>query len=151
MKNIELKDVTKEFLAKATPGKGSIEYEPGFDFKKHKKEKETALWLLDTFGGKIIVLKENYKYQVKNPDYKWNDRFWELKGISSKASLENALRKAFKQIEYFPGGIIIDISNYKESANGLYGIIYRRLTVINHNRGFFIIKRKSKLICVYKY
>ena len=43
MKNIELKDVTKEFLAKTTPGKGSIEYEKGFNFKYGKEEKETAL------------------------------------------------------------------------------------------------------------
>ena len=88
---------------------------------------------------------------MKNIELKDVTKEFQQKPHQKKASLENALRKAFKQIEYFPGGIIIDISNYKESANGINGIIYRRLTVINHNRGFFIIKRKSKLICVYKY
>lgn len=151
MKNIELQDVTKEFLAKATPGKGSIEYESGFNFKKHKEEKETAIWLLDTFGGKIIVLKEKYGYRIKNPDYKWNDRFWELKGISSKSSLENALRKAFVQISNSAGGIIIDISKYNENINRLHGTIVKRLKKIKHNQGYLIIKKNDKLQKIYKF
>ena len=81
MKNVELRDVTKEFLAKATPGIGNISYEEGFNYKYGKHEKLTALWLLETFGGEIILLKQNGGYMIKNPDYKWNGKLWELKGI----------------------------------------------------------------------
>ena len=93
MKNIELIDVTKEFLDKASPGKGSIEYEEGFNFKYSYEEKMTAFWLLETFGGRIILLKQNSGYMIKNPDYKWNDRFWELKGIQTSTSLDTGIRK----------------------------------------------------------
>lgn len=128
MSNKVLTDVTLEFLEKSTLGKGSITYEDGFDFKRHYQEKQTALWLLDTFGGEIIVLKEKMGYRLKNPDYKWNGKFWELKGVSSNASLENALRKAFKQIKSISGGIIIDISKYSGNLNNLLGIIEKKVS-----------------------
>ena len=151
MKNIELIDVTKEFLAKASPGKGSIEYEEGFNFKYSHEEKMTAFWLLETFGGKIILLKQNGNYMVKNPDYKWNDRFWELKGIQTSTSLDTGIRKSIKQISKKPGGVIIDLSNYKDKLSGIYGIIIKRMQLFGKSHGYIILKKKNKLLTIYKY
>lgn len=151
MKNIELKDVTKEFLEKAKPGKGEIKYEEGFNFKYSHEEKLTALWLLETFGGEIILLKQNGSYMIKNPDYKWNNKFWELKGIRSGTSLDAAIRKAIKQISLNPGGIIIDISKYKTNIKSLIGTIKNRAVFNTVKRYYIILKKKDKLIKVYKY
>lgn len=149
MKRIELIDITETFINNSTPGKGYITYEKGFDFKKHKKEKETAIWLLDTFGGEIVVLKENYGYKLKNPDYKWNSKFWELKNVSSSISLENSLRKAIKQIIEKPGGIIIDISKYKDKTSTLYGVLCLGIASSNFKNILIILKNNSKLEKVY--
>lgn len=150
MSKHELIDVTKEFLCKATPGKGSVEYEEGFDFRKHAEEKQTALWLLDTFGGRIIVLKENYGYKLKNPDYKWNSRFWELKGVSSRSSLENALKKAIKQIDKNTGGIIIETQKLHGKLDFVYGTIIKRLDSPKINDLYIIIKNRKMLVKVYR-
>ena len=151
MKNVELQDVTKEFLAKATPGIGNISYEEGFNYKYGEHEKLTALWLLETFGGEIILLKQNGGYMIKNPDYKWNGKFWELKNVKTSLSLDHAIRNAFKQISTKSGGIIIDISNYKEKETNVYGIINKRIISYAKQNGFIIIKKKNKLIKVYQY
>lgn len=149
MNNDRLIDVTEEFVKKSTPGKGSVSYEKGFDFKHRINEKETALWLLDTFGGEIIVLKEKMGYRVKNPDYKWNNKFWELKDVSSRSSLENGLRKAIKQINQNAGGIIIDISLYKGKQSEIYGVLNAAQSLTKNY--YLIIKNKKKLSKVYLY
>ena len=111
----------------------------------------TAFWLLETFGGRIILLKQNSGYMIKNPDYKWNDKFWELKGIQSSVSLDTGIRKSIKQILNKPGGIIIDLSNYKDKLSGIYGIIARRMQLFGTSHGYIILKKKKKLLGIYKY
>ena len=149
MNKNKLKDVTKEFIDKAKPGIGTISYEEGFDFKRHKQEKETALWLLDTFGGDIVVLKEKHGYRLKNPDYKWNSKFWELKDVTTRRSIDNGLRKAAKQILSMPGGIIIDISNYLDKVSSIQGVIEEGANNVNLLKCYIIVKDKQKLIKVY--
>lgn len=149
MKNIELIDVTKEFLAKASPGKGSIEYEEGFNFKYSYEEKMTAFWLLETFGGHIILLKQNGGYMIKNPDYKWNDKFWELKGVSSKNSLDLAIKKALKQIAKKPGGIIVETKNLKCNAATIYGVLKKRIMYTSVRNYYVIVKKEKKLLNIY--
>lgn len=149
MNKNKLIDVTNEFVKKAKPGVGSVRYEKGFDFKRHKQEKETAIWLLDTFGGEIVVLKEKYGYRIKSPDFKWNNKFWELKGVSSKTSLDNLIRKSIEQIYDNPGGVIVDLSKNYINMNGLYSILSERLYTKKISKIFIIVKRKQKLIKVY--
>lgn len=151
MKNVELRDVTKEFLAKATPGIGNISYEEGFNYKYGKHEKLTALWLLETFGGEIILLKQNGGYMIKNPDYKWNGKLWELKGIHTNISLDTAIRKALKQISINAGGIIIDVSKYKRNISSIIGVLNKRIAFSIVKNYYIIIKKNNKLIKVYKY
>jgi hypothetical protein len=52
-------DVIAEYFAKATPGIGELIIPPGYDMgPNHERERKTAEWLLNTFGGEIIVKKE---------------------------------------------------------------------------------------------
>lgn len=88
---------------------------------------------------------------IKNPDYKWNNKFWELKGVQTSLSLDHAIRRSVKQIKEKPGGIIIDISHYKDNKKGIIGVIQNRMNIYNLYHGIIIIKNKSKIESIYKY
>lgn len=103
-----VKDVKNEYEEKATPGKGSILYDPGYEIGKHRDEIAIAEWLLASFGGDIRLLAEDEERKVKTPDYEWNGDLWELKSKSSINAIDAGVRLATKQIASNPGGIIID-------------------------------------------
>ena len=69
-----------------------------------------ADWLHNAFGGTITLLKESKEQGDRTPDFLWNGRAWELKSVSSKSSIDRAVRDAAKQIQKRPGGIILDFS-----------------------------------------
>ncbi len=94
----------------ATPGQGSISYENGYKLGEHRKEIQMADWLHNAFGGTITLLKESKEQGDRTPDFLWNGRAWELKSVSSKSSIDRAVRDAAKQIQKRPGGIILDFS-----------------------------------------
>lgn len=100
-------DVTAEYRNKATPGVGKIEYEDGYEASKHKSEIKTAQYIHDTYGGNI-TLKNDRGYSGKSPDYEWNGAYWEAKDVSSPEAADSAVRKALKQIEANPGGIVLN-------------------------------------------
>lgn len=55
-------------------------------------------------------MKEEKTSGSKTPDFLWSGRHWELKGVTSKNSVDCAMRDAAKQIQSIPGGIILDTS-----------------------------------------
>lgn len=109
--NSNVKDVTKEYVRKATPGKGQLEFEDGYHNKNHDAEKETAKWIYDTFGGNVKALKETS--EKKMADFSWNGKLWELKTTSStkEATIDKIIRKACGQIKENNGGIILEMDN----------------------------------------
>ena len=78
--NSNVKDVTKEYVRKATPGKGSIKEAPNFLRKGAENEIAEADWILKTFGGDITL---NELREVKYADYWLNGKLWDLKTLSS--------------------------------------------------------------------
>ena len=78
--NSNAKDVTKEYIRKATPGKGDIKKAANFISKGAENEIEGANWLLKTFGGDITL---NEFKETKYADYWWNGKLWDLKTLSS--------------------------------------------------------------------
>lgn len=102
-----LTDVTTEYLNAATPGIGNIILQSGYHTKDHDEEIKKAEWIRDNFGGDITLLKENgAEYEERSADYLWRNHFWELKTLSSESAIDNALRKAIKQIRFNPGGVV---------------------------------------------
>ena len=61
------------------------------------------------------------------PDFLWNGRFWELKGVTSQNSIDRAVREAAKQIRVIPGGIILDISASDLSIEEIESAICQRI------------------------
>lgn len=120
-------DVTKEYMEAATPGRGTVTYEDGYVVKTHRNEIKMADWLHRTFGGDIRLLKESKEPGGKTPDFRWNGRGWELKGVSSKNSVDRAVREAAKQIEACPGGIILDASSSELAVDVIENVIGDRI------------------------
>lgn len=123
-------DVTKEYINNATPGQGKFIIDPGVDVKKRIEDIQMAKWIHSTLGGDIRVLEENQEVQgVKNPDYEWRDRFWELK--TPEEFTYNAINKrtqaGLRQIKTNPGGIIMDLSDHNGSFEDAENAISDRI------------------------
>lgn len=110
-------DVTKEYAEKAKMQDAQISYEDGYRQTKHKNEIHAAEWLMETFGGNIILLRENKEYGMKTPDFFWCGATWELKDISSDKyrTIDRRIQKACEQIRDNlihgkRGGIMLDFT-----------------------------------------
>lgn len=114
--NSKVKNVTKEYVRRATPGKGDIKKAANFISKGAENETEGANWLLKTFGGDITL---NEFKETKYADYWWNGKLWDLKTLSSSKynTIDQHVRDCSKQIQdgSIRGGMIADITNNKLS------------------------------------
>lgn len=95
MKNNVL-DVTEVYLNKANPGIGRLVFENGTT-KEELRDRKTATWLHDNFGGNIKCLPEESE-KGKNPDSLWNGKYWEFKQPTTKNAIDDRIKKGKKQI-----------------------------------------------------
>lgn len=129
-KNNSVQNVMAEYLRRATPGVGKIEYEKGYEPSKHQNEISVAEWIHKTFGGNIVLLNELNKTGIqweKTPDYLWNGKCWELKNTTTEKAADSALRSGLKQIQGNPGGIILDYKENSFNRDKLFRIIENRI------------------------
>jgi len=86
-----------------------------------EKEKEVALWLVNTFGGKIFMLPRiNNPQNIETPDYLWNNARWDLKTLSKKAiSKKRAIDNIIKTAKNQTDNIILDITNTNLPKNNI--------------------------------
>lgn len=144
-------DVTKEYLEAAEPGRGTITYEYGYKRKVHQDEIRMADWLHRTFGGDIVLLKESKEPGDKTPDFLWNNLLWELKGATSKNSVDRAIREASKQIQSKPGGIILDVSTSDLPFDAIVDAINERIKRISLDLVDIMIVSNEKIKVVLRY
>lgn len=121
------KDVTAFYYGTASPKKGKITIPDDYKVNKHKEEIEVADLIFNTFGGDISLLNEAFESDIKMPDYSWNKKYWELKTTTTEKSADGAIRRAIKQIEEKPGGIILDYRNCNIDFSKLQKIIDDRM------------------------
>lgn len=136
---ISIKD---KFIKASSPGKGRVMFDMNLDINRHINEIEMALYLKNAFGGNIKVLQENKILNLKSyPDYLWNGKYWELKNCTSLRSIDARLHKAIKQIRNASndGGIVLNISNFKNSNNEITKTITNRLNLIKNLKIIVII------------
>lgn len=86
-----------------------------------------ADWLHGIFGGDIRLLTEADALGVKMPDFNWRGRLWELKTTSTLNATDHAVRKALKQIQDNPGGIILDYADNKIDMEAFVAVINNRI------------------------
>lgn len=122
-----VQDVSKKYTKTARPRMGKVRYENGYRTKDHKTEINVANQICEQFGGKIVLLKESATPGVKKPDILWRGKEWEIKSISTAKAADSALRKAIKQIQGNPGGVILDVADGVD-AQQLIAILDARAT-----------------------
>lgn len=142
-------DVTELYLQDATPMRGSIDYEPGFDKTRGKKEEETARLIHKLLGGNIVLKEE--KRNQKNPDYEWLEMLWDLKTTSTPKSANKAIRTGLKQIHDNPGGIILNYSSKNFDIDELLKVIDKRMMWYPDDSADIMIIINKKIAKVLRY
>lgn len=117
---LKYRDVTRELLKNSCPNshllktRNYYEYDGKkvvFDYTNY--DKDIAVWLENSFGGKIYLLpKVNEPKGIKTADYLFRNEYWDLKkmscnAINEKRAVDNVVKKSKFQIE----NIILYISN----------------------------------------
>lgn len=120
-------DVTQEYTDQATPGKGTITQDDGYDPKRHAEEIKIAEWLRAKYGGDIRLLNESKVEGEKRADVLWRDKLWDLKTASTEIAANTAIKRGLKQIRSNPGGIILDYGAKEISLDLLKTVINERM------------------------
>lgn len=132
--------------------KGMLAFEQGYSQQKHVEELRFANWVHSSFGGNITLLNEIDKQGQKQADYLWNNKLWELKSISSEKAVDSQIRKALKQIEKNPGGIMIMLREDVRDLELLEDYISNRMRRSCHFETVDIVLEKNgKVLKVLRY
>lgn len=116
------------------------------------KEKEIAIWLENTFGGRIYMLpRVNSPIGIQTSDYLFRNEKWDLKEINGKSNqvLYHSIYNKSKQSKNF----ILDITNSElsfEIAKKQIKKIYKRTDlpfidkiILKKNNNFLYIKENE--------
>ena len=144
-------DITTEYSKKTSNSSGSITFENNYEYDSHQEEIETAKWLVSSFGGNIVLLKESTKQKEEKPDYLWDNKYWERKGINSlkQNTIDLRIRKAYSQIFEKRGGMILDFSqsimNLEQAVKSVKKSVLNRakgnsIIIIKKNKSFTVLK-----------
>ena len=161
-KNISYKDVTKEWLDKATPNSHAVKDREYFEHEGvkyevdgknvvldySKKEKEVAEWLENTFGGEIYMLPRiNKPDGIMTADYLFRDEYWDLKEITGNG--KNILFHAIEDHEKQAHNFIFDITKSKLTDKEILDRLKKLYTIKKVNwLDKIIVKRDSKTIII---
>lgn len=138
-KDVPYQDVTKEWLARATPNSHELQFDNYFmddngirhpikgkefihDIPKSGEEYDMALFLKRTFGGEIHLVPRitdltNSGIKTPTPDFRWNGKKWDLKTPKNNGKFKNTIERFFKHssAKNQAKRYIIDFSNFSES------------------------------------
>lgn len=133
----------KDFKYLHTAGSSSVTFESGYDTHSKKNEAEIAQahWMVDTFGGKILLLTRSLSEPT--PDYKWNGKYWDLKTPQSVNGSDKLVHHGLHQINKCPGGILVDCSNAIDTQR-VIEIVKARLRRSGKNKDIRIIVKDGK-------
>lgn len=119
------RETLKPYWDKATPGKGKIEIEQGWDKGQNgDAELKYAKILHEKFGGKVLLMKK--RNEMMFADYTWNGKLWEHKSAQSVNAIDKQVQKGIHQIETNPGGLIVE-TRKNLSKQEAYNKIMNRL------------------------
>ena len=159
------KDVTKEWLKRATPNSHKIIIRDyiivdKIKYKINSKNKNVihdytnnelkiAKWLKNTFGGKIYLNpRVNFPQKISTSDYIFKNKRYDLKTIYGSGS--RTIKKSVKKAKMQANNFIIDVTN----SNLSFEEIKKQIDSIYSNSSvkkidIIIIKRKNNFI-IYK-
>lgn len=143
------KDITKEYLSDADPGRGNLNYERNYNKETHVKEIQTAQVIHQKLGGNIILKCE--AYEEKSADYEWMGTLWDLKTTTTEKAANSAIRHGMKQIANNPGGIILNFEDRAFDMPKLIETISRRMVWYPKGCADIIIISKGEIVKVLRY
>ena len=144
-------DISGYYKENAKPGTGTVIQDVGFDASKRSVEKDMADLIHSTYGGDITMLAEKNPEGVKNPDYMWKGKLWELKTPESVKGIDDLVHTAVKQIANNPGGIIVDTRKFDASNDEIIHSAMHRVKRSSKNSIDVIIFLKNQDPAVYRY
>ena len=144
-------DVTEEYIKNIQRNISKITYEGNYRFEKHVDEIIMAKWIVEKFGGEILLCDEINHNNIKSCDYIWRGKMWDLKRIISAKAANSAIRKGVLQIIENPGGIFIDIKCNDIDVNDVIYHINDRMRRIYNIQIDIVIVCNEKLIKVIRY
>lgn len=115
----------KPYWDNATPRKGKIEIEKGWDKGQNgDAELRYAKNLHQRFGGNIVIQAK--RNDMRFSDYKWNGKLWEHKSVHGINSIDKQVQHGIHQISSNPGGLILERKS-NISKQEMYDVIMNRL------------------------
>lgn len=145
-------DVTKEYNNVKGQNAGVVAFGNEYRKSNHEAEIRMASWIANQFGGNVLLLAESKERDKQTPDYLWNDKMWELKGVTSANSIDKNLQKAIHQISENPGGVILDCENSQLSREKIIEIAEHRMqraqcendVIIKYGDATYVVLRGKK-------
>ncbi len=165
---LSYKDITKEWLDKATPNSHKLKFDDYFmddngirhpikgkeklhPIPKKGDEYDIAIFLKETLGGDIHLVPRisdisNEGISVKTPDFRWNGEKWDLKTPGIDGKFENTLERFLKKkgAKAQAKKYIIDYSNFStKTDNEVLEVIEKTLKNRNWVEELIVIKDKK--------
>lgn len=107
--DVHTKEILRENEVISDSGKrGKVLFDSGYKKGKNRDEIDAANWLAKSFGGNVTLLTN--KYDRPTPDFKWDEKFWDLKTPKGTNGVDNLVKHGLRQISEKPGGILLDCS-----------------------------------------
>ena len=144
-------DVTDEYIEKAMPGTGLLTHDAGCEDGEHEDELKFAEWVHNTLGGDIHVRKEANQQNVKDPDYMWNGKLWDLKTVSTEKAANTAVQRGIDQIKHNPGGVMLDYNTNHVNLSTLELILDRRMKWYHDITADIMVVSNNEVVKVYRY
>ena len=98
-----------------------------YDLTKHKEEISIAKFLSKEFNIYIELLTEINEDKIKTPDFIFNDKYWEIKNVSSANSIDKRVKIAIQQIIKNVGGIVLVIDRSDLDISTIKEIVFHRI------------------------
>lgn len=174
-KKLIYKDVTQEWLDKATPNSHEVVFDDYFiddDGIKHPiigkevvqpipktgDEVDRANWLKKVFGGEIHLVPRitdisNEKISTHTPDFRWKGKKWDLKTPTIKGEFKNCIERFVKKkdVKLQAKKFIINFDDYKDVSNEEI-IKLAEITLKNPHRAWvedLMLVRGEEIIKIY--
>lgn len=144
-------DVTDEYIEKAMPGTGLLTHDAACEDGEHEDELKFAEWVHNTLGGDIHVRKEANQQNVKDPDYMWNGKLWDLKTVSTEKAANTAVQRGIDQIKHNPGGVMLNYNTNHVNLSTLELILDRRMKWYHDITADIMVVSNNEVVKVYRY
>lgn len=122
-----------------------------YDLIKHKEEISIVKFLSKEFNIYIELLTEINEDKIKTPDFRFNDKYWEIKNVSSANSIDKRVKIAIQQIIKNVGGVVLVIDRSNMDIATIKEIVFHRIDRTKIEKIDIIFIKNEKIIEIDRY